>query len=298
MQLKKFVLRTTYLSRAVRFLATLDLNLRGAALYYPGEYYSPLIDIRQFQKHPFAHDGAEMWENIDLREDAQRSFYAEALLDVPRFTSRKSDERRYFLTNTWFEIADAFTLRALIRRERPRRIVEVGSGFSSAVMLDTVDEETDYRPTITLIEPYPERLQALLRPSDPCYLITKPVQDVDLSVFDALDRGDILFIDSSHVAKIGSDVAFLFLRVLPRLKPGVFVHFHDVVYPYSYPANWISKGRAWNESLFLRAFLLGNRDFEIVAFNSFAAVAFASLIRPSFPQYFDDTGGSIWLRRI
>ena len=148
--------------------------------------------------------------------------------------------------------------------------------------------------------PFPDRLNALLTAADRARstVLVQPVQSVPLAVFDRLEERDILFIDSSHVAKIGSDVAFLLLRVLPRLKRGVLIHFHDIFYPYSYPAGWVREGRAWNESLFLRAFLLGHPAFEIVAFNSFAGRAFPEIFRAGFPPFLDNTGGSIWLRKV
>src|SRR5690606_1833553 len=115
------------------------------------------------------------------------------------------------------------------------------------------------RPAFTFIEPYPRLLQSLITPDDAAAVTILPqrVQEVPLSVFDQLEPQDILFIDSSHVAKVGSDVVFLLLRVLPRLRPGVLIHFHDIFYPWSYPMRWIRQGCAWNESLFLRALLVG-----------------------------------------
>jgi hypothetical protein len=113
-----------------------------------------------------------------------------------------------------------------------------------------------------------------------------------------LAPNDILFIDSSHVAKAGSDVAFLFLRILPRLRPGVWVHIHDIFYPGSYPIDWFLEGRAWNESLFLRTFLLGNPGWITRAFNSQAAATFPDLLQPTLPEILTDTGGSFWMQRL
>ena len=117
-------------------------------------------------------------------------------------------------------------------------------------------------------------------------------------MFDQLEAQDLVFCDSSHVAKIGSDVSYILLRILPRLKPGVLVHFHDVFYPFSYPATWIREGRAWNESLFLRAFLVGNMQFQLVAFNCYAGYSFPELFRERLPAFLNDTGGSIWIRKV
>ena len=169
---------------------------------------------------------------------------------------------------------------------KPRRIVEVGSGFSSAVMLDTL-ERVEGSAALTFIEPHPDRLYSLLSPQDrpTTTVVAKQVQEVPLALFDELEAQDVLFIDSSHVCKIGSDVAFLLLRVLPRLKRGVLVHFHDVFYPFTYPDSWIREGRAWNEALFLRTLLMGNAMFQIVAFNSYAACSFAEVFRDRFPAF-------------
>jgi predicted O-methyltransferase YrrM len=278
-------------------------NCRGAVRFPPGHFYSPLLDIEGLGPNdsslPF--DGAELWENIDLRPREQR-FYYEDLLDrfpPPAFPRQKTDGYRYFTENLFFPPSDAFTLSGIIRKEKPRRIVEVGSGFSSAVILDTLCQ-TGASIALTFIELNPERLYSLLSPHDsfkPTVLV-QPVQTVSLPVFDQLEAQDVLFIDSSHVSKIGSDVTFILLRILPRLKPGVFVHFHDVFYPFSYPASWIREGRAWNESLFLRAFLVENPRFQIVAFNCYAAYSFPEIFRERLPGFSNNTSGSIWIRKV
>jgi hypothetical protein len=164
------------------------------------------------------------------------------------------------------------------------------------IVCDKSPEENSLRPNspaqVTFVEPYPVRLHSLLSDDDrkKVKILTCPVQDAPLEIFEQLGENDILFIDSSHVAKIGSDVAFIFLRILPRLKKGVLVHFHDIFFPYSYPLDWVLEGRAWNESLFLRAFLSCNNQFAVLAFNPFAGC--------SFPDFLANTGGSIWLRKV
>lgn len=252
-----------------------------------------------------AFDGEECWEHIELRPDEQRSYYKDLIERFPflPFPGKKTKQFRYYTDNTWFALPDAFTLSGVIRKEKPRRIIEVGSGFSSAVMLDTLDQ-THESARLTFIEPSPDRLDALLasRDKSSATVLIKRVQEVPLSVFDQLEAQDVLFIDSSHVAKIGSDVTFLLLRVLPGLKRGVLVHLHDIFYPFSYPAGWIRTGRAWNESIFLRAFLVRNPDFQIMAFNSFAQHSFPEIFRERFPAFLNDAGASnaasIWLKKV
>jgi hypothetical protein len=157
--------------------------------------------------------------------------------------------------------ADAAVYRAMLGRLKPRRIIEVGSGYSAAVAVDEGYE-------VTCVEPYPDRLLALLHPGDPVTLLRKPVQDVPLSLYGDLGLGDILFIGSSHVAKAGSDVCWLLLHVLPRLPPGAVVHVHDIFWPFEYPGAWPREQRDWTENYLLHAFLSGNAAWEILLFSS------------------------------
>jgi predicted O-methyltransferase YrrM len=156
-----------------------------------------------------------------------------------------------------FEPPDAAVYRAVIGRYRPRRIIEAGSGFSTAVALAEA-AALGLDTEVTCVEPHPERLESLLRPGDQVTLIRRPVQDVPVAAVTALAAGDILFIDSSHAAKAGPDVTWLTLQVLPLLAPGVVVHVHDVFWPHGYPAAWLRERRDWNESYFLLAFPSGN----------------------------------------
>ena len=126
---------------------------------------------------------------------------------------------RYHGDNGWFSWGDAVVLYALIRSSRPARILEVGSGFSSAVILDTVEHHLGDTTHCTFIEPYPDRLRSLLRPDDQqrCQVVVNRVHTVGIDPFLELAAGDILLIDSSHVSKVGSDVNWLIFEVLPRL---------------------------------------------------------------------------------
>ncbi len=300
--------------KAVRSLTERpDPNDAGRLLHPPGHFYSPLLDIASFGKPngELSFDGRDFWEFVDLNREGQIAFFREALSKHARLPFPQHEEKgwRYHIDNGMFCLSDAFTLSAVIRKFEPKRIVEVGSGFSSAVMLDTLERQ-GLKAELTFVEPYPERLYSVLTESDRqrTTIHEKRVQEVPMSVFETLGDGDLLFIDSSHVAKVGSDVTFLFLRVLPRLRPGVIVHVHDMFYPESYPASWILRGRAWNESLFLRAFLVGNRDFQVLAFNSFIARECPELFRDEFPAFLGNQtsggiemgagGASFWMRKV
>ena len=278
-------------------------NLNGVEFYPPGHYYSPLLDIGSLESGSsyFHYDGPECWEHINLQVDHQMAFFEDLLnrFPFPSFPYQKTNGYRYFKDNIYFIASDAFTLSGIIRKRTPSRIIEIGSGFSSAVMLDTI-EEFKNKCQITFIEPYPERLYSLLLPNDKCKceVFNNKVQDVPLGIFENLEQNDILFIDSSHVAKIGSDVSYIFERILPKLRKGVIIHIHDIFYPYSYPISWIREGRAWNESVFLRAFLSGNVSYQILAFNSFIGNKHPEIFKNPFPEFLNDTGGSIWLEKV
>lgn len=148
--------------------------------------------------------------------------------DVP-WTEQSQRGLRYYFDNDYFCTGDALVLQSMLRLLRPRRFVEVGSGFSSALVLDTNDLFLG-ELACTFIDPDPVRLRALLTPSDHRLhtVIEEKVQEVDRSIFQSLEAGDFLFIDSSHVSKTGSDVNFLMLDVLPTLAPGVICHIHDI----------------------------------------------------------------------
>jgi len=174
-------------------------------------------------------------------------------------------------------------------------------------MLDISDRFFGSAVDFTFVEPHPERLYGLLSAADRlrCRIEEKPVQEVGRQVFDRLGENDILFVDSSHVAKAYSDLLHILFNILPHLQRGVIVHFHDVPWPFEYPHRWVEGGRAWNEAYFLRAFLQYNPAFEIVYFNDFVAqqqpARLAQQIPLSIqPSSFADTvsNTSLWLRKI
>ena len=152
---------------------------------------------------------------------------------------------------------------------------------------------------IVCIEPFPARLYTALPPGEvSCVFVrAQQVQEVPLTVFEELGPRDILFIDSSHVARVGSDLVFLLLRVLPRLRPGVLIHFHDIFYPASYPVSWIRAGRAWNESLFFTCGAGDGPNSRVRAFNPFAAAQFPEVFRDAAPGFLENPGGSIWIEK-
>lgn len=280
-----------------------DQARRAPQFVPPGHFYSPIPALADVQRdHPrLFRDPVRTLPGIALHEERQLDLLAgfKAYYTELCFPEKKVPGQRYFYENNFYSYSDAIFLYFMLRHLRPRRVVEVGSGFSSCVTLDTNDRFLGGDVRCTFIEPYPDRLLSLLEPGDASRIeiVQQRLQDVPLERFLELQGGDILFIDSTHVAKIGSDVSYIFTEILPALVPGVHVHFHDVFYPFEYPPEWVYGGRAWSEAYLLRAFLSYNREFEIVLFNTFLERFHRELFAVEFPLCLRNTGGSIWIRR-
>jgi len=250
-----------------------------------GHFYSPVNGAADVER---ALAWGEDLPGVQLRAEQQVELFGELAPLLDGVT-----DRRYRTPNGMYDAADALVYQAFVRRLRPRRVIEVGAGFSTAKLLDTADEHAP-ELRVTCVEPYPDRLLGLLRPEDKIDLIQAPVQDVPVETFLQLESGDILFIDSTHVAKAGSDVLWLFLRVLPRLANGVVVHVHDVFWPFEYPERWLREGRSWNEDYLLHAFLCHNDAWRIELFSSWLWKQHPELVPEHLRQ---DNPGAIWLRR-
>lgn len=238
---------------------------------------------------------------IDMNEAAQLELLAhfEALYPTIDFPATRGATHRYHYENPAYSYSDAIMLDCMLRHFRPRRIIEVGSGYSSCAILDTRERHLDGQLEVTFVEPYPELLQSLLRPGDreSIEIIPSRVQDVPLDQFRRLQAGDFLFIDSTHVSKTGSDVNYLVFDVLPALNAGVHVHFHDVFYPFEYPAEWVLGGRSWNEQYVLRAFLQYNARFSITMMNTYLQPLHRERFAAAMPLCLRNTGGSLWIRK-
>lgn len=278
----------------------------GEALWVPpGHFYSPIVDRRESAGHL---DRIERSANepslpgIPMDRGRFRTNWNELrpFLAEPTLGTGASAEHRYSIDRTGqFPRSDALMLHAMMRRFRPRKVIEIGSGHSSACMLDTADRHLD-GCRFTFIDPYPERLLKLLRPEDRVHeVLPQRVQDVPPERFATLEADDILFIDSSHVAKTGSDVCYELFEILPRIKEGVLVHVHDIFWPFEYRRKWVQdENRSWNEAYFLRAFLTGNDAWRIEMFNDWMKRFERDLVERTAPAFLERAGGSIWLRRV
>ena len=272
----------------------------------PGHFYSPIVDTEALAK-----ERARIWPadpqvaGIEFDDASHRHVLQDVLprqlpaYDYPETLPDSDTLSSFYTRNSQFSWLDARALFALLREWRPRRIVEVGSGYSSLLMADVNRRFLGGDCEISCIEPYP---RPFLQAGVPgiARLLVQRVQDVPLREFSRLEAGDVLFIDSSHVAKTGSDVNHLYFEVLPRLAPGVRIHVHDIFLPHDYPQDWaVTDNRSWNEQYLLRALLMYSKAFRVVfgcsyAFHRFPEEVRAALALPSAAAF---GGGSFWMEK-
>jgi Methyltransferase domain len=253
-----------------RFLRALhrqpELPRRAGYTVYPLTFYNPFPDPAQVDlarlRQPRQLPGINLDVPDALKLVAQLSAYA---AEADQFLKSRTGDLKFW-TRTYASV-DSAALFAMLRHLRPRRYIEVGCGFSSRVSAAALRRnESDGHPCQALfIEPYPPKHLAEL--NLPGEFLQQKVEQVPLERFQALDAGDVLFIDTSHVIKVQNDVEFELLHVLPSLKPGVIVHIHDIFTPYDYPGEWLvgdgtNLGGA-NEQYALECLLSGGRDWQV-----------------------------------
>jgi hypothetical protein len=288
-----------------------SLNGRGEStraiysLYVPpGHFFSPVVDPTEADRHisrlegnpiPLSLDGIKI--NREKMIEKWNSLLP-FLNNIP-FSQFKTSGFRYAFENPAYSWGDGSILYAMLRSHQPRRVIEVGSGWSSACALDTMDRYFKSECEFTFVDPYPQLLNSLIgKLAKNVRVIEMPIQQVPLAAFEALEAGDILFIDSTHVLRTGSDVCFELFEVLPCLASGVLVHFHDMFWPFEYPRLWaVDENRSWNELYAVRALLTNNDDWRITFFNDYFAKTERKLIAASYPDFLKKSGGALWLQR-
>lgn len=274
----------------------------------PVHFYQPVPDTRTLRD--------ELWSRpseligIDLREQAQlellSGFVDRFKPECDAIARERTDEpNQYHVLNRSYGPVDGEILYCMIRHFKPRRIFEIGSGFSTRLAAQAVlkNKEADgCESELVAFEPYADEglkrgFPGLTR------LVETKIEDVPLDEFAQLGENDILFIDSSHVLKLGSDVQYEYLEILPRLNAGVIVHIHDIFLPAEYPRQWAMEKRIfWTEQYILQAFLSCNDSFEVLWAGNFMHQRHAGKLAEAFTSYGqvpDWTGpGSFWMKRI
>lgn len=288
----------------IRGLYAENQRLKSNSHFYPGHFFSPVVSVKDIEKR-----ATEIWGKpdsdsinaIDLHTDEQiklvqqlTKYYAE----MP-FGDEKKPNLRYQFVNDAYGHTDGIVLYSMMRHLQPKRMIEIGSGFSSAVMLDTNQLFFSNSIQLTFIDPYPKKLYTLINENDKksSTIIASDVQVVKLEVFEELEAGDILFVDSTHVVKTDSDVNYILFEILPRLKSGVIIHFHDIFYPFEYPKEWVLEGRNWNEDYFLKSFLMYNEKFKMILFSDYLHKLHKDAFK-GMPLCYKNSGGNIWLEKL
>jgi predicted O-methyltransferase YrrM len=284
------------------YIKNLNNKINQQGFFDAGHYHSPIPDKNSIKELTINKRQISLsLQDIKINKKNQKAIlndYIQFYDSIP-FPIDKNEKFRYYFNNDYFSYSDAIFLHSFLLYNKPKRIIEVGSGFSSAVILDTVEMFLSNKPEIIFIEPNLDRLNNLIfkRDEDNCKIINSVLQDTPLEIFSKLKSGDLLFIDSSHVVKYGSDLQMLFFNIMPILSKGVFVHFHDIFYPFEYPYEWLKKGIYWNEIYFLRAFLSYNNNWSIHFFNNYVAHEFEEIIEKKMPLCLKNTGGSIYIQK-
>lgn len=272
-----------FMRTAFRMLQRIGISIS------PNHYYWPVPDFRELESRTWPAEEEPV--GVDLGFERQLNFLQYL---VSQYQSEwKSDTAPLFsvgytYNNGFFEAVDAEIAYSLVRHYKPRRIVEVGGGYSSRVLAAALDlnfKLDGVRGELVTIDPNPDRYpkNAL---NDRVSLITQPVQQVDLDVFLSLQSGDFLFLDSSHVVGIGSDVVREYLEIVPRLTSGVLIHSHDIFIPGDYPRDAVLHNLAfWSEQYLLQALLTFNSQLTVLWGSSYMQSRATAELDDAFPQW-------------
>jgi predicted O-methyltransferase YrrM len=268
-------------------------------------YYSPIPDITLLDDDFFTKESQLI--GIDLNEAAQlellKKFVSKYRAEYDQFPAKPVNYYDYFTTQTSYRCVEAQMLYCFIRELKPKKIIEIGSGYSTMVTAQAIRknkrETLGYTCDFAAIEPYPNEnikkgFDGLSR------LISLPVEKVPYSEFEELNENDVLFIDSTHTVRAGGDVVYEVLELLPRLKKGVYIHIHDIFFPFQYPKAWFEDKRFWAEQYLVQAFLINNDAFEICWTSHYMHRKHSTLLQASMNYY--EPGipyvSSLWLKKI
>lgn len=265
----------------------------------PFHYYHPVFDAKTLP--------ASVWTErtlpgIDLRLGSQMNLLSQFRFgeELRKFPLHGDARNGFYYFNPMYGPGDAEIFYSIIRYLKPRRLIEIGSGCSTMLAKVALDRNRDegHDSEHICIEPYPA---PWLQKVKVARLIQQRVETLDPKYFEQLEENDILFIDSSHVVRIGGDVQFEYLEILPRLKPGVFVHVHDIYLPFEYPLSWVRDRKwFWTEQHLVQAFLAFNCAFEVVLSLSYLNAHHREALADAAPIYADHPSSgpsSFWMKR-
>ncbi|MCD9030760.1 class I SAM-dependent methyltransferase [Luteimonas sp. Y-2-2-4F] len=286
----------------IRRLKAFAAHLMGRRGWSDGHFYSPSVGIEDVDRLKSQAPADDLAGGGVAYDESRQIALVEGLLSRygnEIFHETRNSDARYYFGNPSYAWADGAIAQAMIRSLKPARIIEIGAGLSTCLICDVNRKYFDGGIEFHSVDPYvldDDGLAEVIANGEVVFH-QRPVQEVALDFFDMLEEGDVLFVDSSHVAKAASDVNWLFFRVLPRLKQGVVIHVHDIFFPFEYPIDWIVEGRSWNEAYLLRAFLQFNTDFQLLLMNDAVGRARNSLTESVRLPFEKNSGGALWMWR-
>ncbi len=255
----------------------------------PSHFYFPVPKLKSFQGKNWA--ACRPCPGIDFRLEEQiNRLHSDLLPYSEEWTFPElanGDAHKFHFNNGFFERIDAEIAYSFVRHRKPKRIIEIGSGNTTLVMATALrkNQAEGFKCELTSIEPYPAPFlkDGLVGLTE---LIEKPVQQVPVDFFKSLRKGDILFIDSSHVVSMDSDVLYEILRIVPEVAPGVLIHFHDIFTPLDYPEKFVMTNLCfWGEQYMLESFLAFNSAFKVMWSSSAMQQYHADVLQSAFPAW-------------
>lgn len=280
-----------------------DVVPHGLYDLVPHNYYSPIPDLSQLPADIWSRrnrlGGVELdiGGGIALIEGELAPYLAE--FDFPATGPRPPGE--FYLDNTNYGAVDAELLYAMVRARKPRRVIELGSGMTT-LLIGVAARRNAAEGVATehlAYDPFPRAKILGEEPPPPTRFEPKSATDVSLADFEQLESGDFLFVDTTHTVKLGSDVNYIVLDVLPTLASGVIIHFHDIFLPWEYPREWFeSMEYFWAEQYLIQAFLAFNADFEVLIPANAVAIEHPERLATAIPSFAPGRRpGALWLRR-
>lgn len=281
------ILRTNDLCFSAMVFAFKKLQRLGISIG-PNHFYWPVPDLYSLDRQRWPAE--TLSTKVDLRLSRQLEFLQQVTDEFKQewnFPDEPAEPARYYYNNGFFETIDAEMAYGVVRHFKPARIIEVGGGFSTRLLNQALRanfEQDGIKGELTTIDP---GLDPSEGPSLNCdvKIIQRPVQEVDMDFFLSLQEGDILFLDSSHVVSVGSDVVYEYLEIIPRLRRGVLVHAHDIFVPFDYPRELVHNLSFWSEQYLLLAFLSFNPCFEVLWSSSGMKAFHADALDKKFPRW-------------
>jgi hypothetical protein len=279
----------------MRSKSVFDIWERHGYHVTPVHFYEPIPEARSLEEA-----AGRVWDlaGVDMNESGQ----LELLDEIQRWKGEYDQPSwgDFDIRNRYFGAVDAEVYWGIIRSRKPKRIYEIGAGYSTLLAVEALkrNEREGSSGELIAVEPYPgEVLRRGI--NGRCRLEERPVQEMSLAMFDELEAGDLLFVDSSHVAAAGSDVCLEILEIFPRLPSGVHVHVHDIFLPSEYPGHFLlDLHYFWTEQYLLHAFLAFNDAYSVLWGSAYMALCHPDLVSAAFPSFAPgQQPGSLWMVR-